>query len=65
MSGYAGKAANNGGCCDKIIMDHCKVSYGAELQNLGTYKRNAYIRELRDRYGLSIRQIEIQEGIYT
>ncbi len=47
----------------KIIKKHCKVSHGTEIQKFDIKVRNSYIKDLKERYGLSIRQIERLTGI--
>ncbi|AOT71794.1 transposase [Geosporobacter ferrireducens] len=47
----------------KIIKDHCNVERGLDLQMIDVDKRNSYIKELKNEYGLSIRQIERLTGI--
>ena len=46
-----------------IIKDHCKVDHAIDLQKLNVNKRNAYLKDLKEGYGLSIRQIERLTGI--
>ena len=47
----------------KIIKVHCKVDQGIELQKLDTHERDTYLKDLKEEYGLSIRQIERLTGI--
>lgn len=47
----------------KIIKEHCKVAHAIDIQNFELNKRNEYIKSLKERYGLSIRQIERLTGI--
>ncbi len=47
----------------KIIKLLCNVEHGIDLQNLDIYKRNEYLRILKNKYNLSIRQIERLTGI--
>ncbi len=47
----------------KLIKDHCKVGHGMDLQKLDMKIRNAYLKELKEEYGLSIRQLERLTGI--
>ncbi|WRO21483.1 transposase [Metallumcola ferriviriculae] len=47
----------------RIIKDHCKVDHTIDLQNFDKDKRNSYIKDLKEGYGLSIRQIERLTGI--
>ena len=46
----------------KIIKEHCHVD-AIDIQKLETKKRDAYLKELKGIYGLSIRQIERLTGI--
>ncbi|AOT73289.1 transposase [Geosporobacter ferrireducens] len=47
----------------KIIKNLCKVERGSDLQMVDVDKRNTYIKELKEGYGLSVRQIERFTGI--
>ncbi len=47
----------------RIIKDHCKVDHAIDLQKFDLYKRNIYLKNLKEEYGLSIRQIERLTGI--
>ncbi|AOT70378.1 transposase [Geosporobacter ferrireducens] len=47
----------------KIIKAHCKIEQGLDLQMVDVDKRNRCIKELKEGYGLSIRQIERLTGI--
>ncbi|WP_236932636.1 hypothetical protein [Geosporobacter ferrireducens] len=47
----------------KIIKAHCKVKQGLDLQMVDTDKKDRYIKELKEGYGLSIRQIERLTGV--
>ncbi|KUO58655.1 hypothetical protein APF79_03685 [bacterium BRH_c32] len=47
----------------KIIKSHCKVAHGVDLQKFEINIRNLYIKDLKESYGLSIRQIERLTGI--
>ncbi|MCF8012376.1 MAG: transposase [Clostridiales bacterium] len=47
----------------KVIKDHCKVDHAMDLQKFDINKRNLYIKDLKEGYGLSIRQIERLTGI--
>lgn len=47
----------------KIIRTHCKVDYALDLQKFEIVKRNLYLKDLKESYGLSIRQIERLTGI--
>lgn len=47
----------------KIIQDHCHVEHVLDLQKFEVYKRNEYLKELKNDFGLSIRQIERLTGI--
>ncbi len=47
----------------KIIKEHCKLDQAIDLQKLDINQRNIYIKTLKKRYGLSIRQIERITGI--
>ncbi len=47
----------------KIIKKHCKVSNCTELQKLEPDKRNEFIKDLKEGYCLSIRQLERLTGI--
>ena len=47
----------------RIIKKHFKIEHVTEIQNFDTNKRNACLRDLRETYGLSIRQIERLTGI--
>ena len=46
----------------KIIRSLCKIDHAIDLQKIDIGKRNLYLRELKERYGLSIRQIERVTG---
>ena len=47
----------------KIIKDHCNIHHGVDLQKFDIHKRNSYLKDLKKKYGLSIRQIERLTGI--
>ncbi|MCR6545975.1 transposase, partial [Dehalobacterium formicoaceticum] len=47
----------------KIIKDHCHVYHALDLQRFDANKRNLYLKDLKEVYGLSIRQIERLTGI--
>ncbi len=47
----------------KIIKTHCKIDHAIDIQKFDIVKRNLYIKELKERYGLSIRQVERLTGI--
>jgi len=47
----------------KIIKAHCKIDYVIDIQKVDVDKRNLYLKDLKERYGLSIRQIERLTGI--
>ena len=47
----------------EIIKKYCGVDYGTQLQTFDLKKRNAYLRVLKEEYGLSIRQLERLTGI--
>lgn len=47
----------------EIIKIHCKVDHASDLQKYDIATRNLYIKDLKDIYGLSIRQIERLTGI--
>lgn len=47
----------------KIINRHCKIENPREIQKLESNQRNAYLKDLKEIYGLSIRQIERLTGI--
>ena len=47
----------------KTIKDHCKIDHAIDIQKFDVHRRNLYIKELREKYGLSIRQIERLTGI--
>lgn len=47
----------------KIIKTCCNVEYGIDIQKLDIVKRNEYLKILRNKYHLSIRQIERLTGI--
>ena len=46
-----------------IIKNLCKVNNAIALQKLEIHERNAYLKDLKERYSLSIRQIERLTGI--
>jgi hypothetical protein len=46
-----------------IIKTGCKVKNAIDLQNLDAKTRNTYLRKLKEKYNLSIRQIERLTGI--
>ena len=46
-----------------IIKLHCKVEHPKDLQNLEPILRNAFLKDLKEIYGLTIRQIEKLTGI--
>ena len=46
-----------------IIKTVCKVKNAIDLQNFDVITRNAYLKELKEKYNLSIRQIERLTGI--
>jgi len=47
----------------KIIKDYCNIDHGIDLQKYEVDKRNFYIKNLKEKYNLSIRQIERLTGI--
>lgn len=47
----------------KIIRKHCGLGNAADLQKIDKVKRDSFLKELKDEYGLSIRQIERLTGI--
>ncbi|HYE83777.1 MAG TPA: transposase [Clostridia bacterium] len=47
----------------RIIKEYCKVTHGVDMQKLDIGTRNLYIKDLKESYGLSIRQIERLTGI--
>jgi len=47
----------------KIIKDHCHIDHAHDLQKFAANKRNLYLKDLKESYGLSIRQIERLTGI--
>jgi hypothetical protein len=47
----------------KIIKNHCHVGHALDMQKIDVNKRNQYLKELKEGYGLSIRQIERLTGI--
>lgn len=47
----------------KFIRAHCKVEHAIDIQKFENVKRNLYLKELKERYGLSISQIERLTGI--
>lgn len=47
----------------KIIKTQCNMDHAIDIQKLDADKRNLCIKELKERYGLSIRQIERLTGI--
>lgn len=47
----------------EIIKGICKVTNGSDLQKLDISTRNAYLKELKEECGLSIRQIERLTGL--
>lgn len=47
----------------KMIKEHCKVDHVIDLQTVDIHKRNLLLKELKDSYGLSIRQLERVTGI--
>lgn len=47
----------------KIIKDHCHIDHAQDLQKFAANKRNLYLKDLKESYGLSIRQIERLTGI--
>ncbi|MBH1941276.1 transposase [Mobilitalea sibirica] len=46
-----------------IIKRHCKIDHVIDIQKFDKVKRNMYLNDLKERYGLSIRQIERLTGI--
>ncbi len=48
---------------EKIIKEVCKVEDASDLQKLDISKRNTYLEQLKEDYGLSIRQLERITGI--
>lgn len=47
----------------KLIKDICKVNHGQDFLKLDIQLRNIYIKELKEKHSLSIRQIERLTGI--
>jgi len=47
----------------KLIMEICQVTNAPELQSLGKSTRDSYLKQLKEEYHLSIRQIERLTGI--
>ncbi len=47
----------------EIIKKHCGINHGTEMQKLDIQTRNSHIKGLKEKYGLSIRQIERITGI--
>lgn len=47
----------------KIIRLHCKVDHAIDLQKFDIVKRNLYLKDLKQSYGLSIKQIERLTGV--
>lgn len=47
----------------KLIKEHCKIDHVIDIQNFDIVHRNLYLKDLKGRYGLSIRQIERVTGI--
>lgn len=47
----------------KIIKMHYKIDHALDIQKFDAEKRNIYLKDLKERYGLSIRQIERLTGI--
>lgn len=47
----------------KIIKEHCHINHAIDLQKVDVYKRDLYLKNLKENYGLSIRQIERLTGI--
>lgn len=47
----------------KIIRDLCKIDHATDMQRFDILTRNSFLRELKERYYLSIRQIERLTGI--
>jgi putative transposase len=46
-----------------IIKEHCKIDNAIDLQKLDIPTRNIYLKELKEKHNLSIRQIERLTGI--
>ena len=46
-----------------IIKNLCKINNAIDLQKFNINERNAYLKDLKERYSLSIRQIERLTGI--
>lgn len=46
-----------------IIRDVCNLKYATEIQNFDPLKRDKCLKEIKEKYGLSIRQIERLTGI--
>ncbi len=46
-----------------IIKDHCNIEHAFDLQKLDIDVRNLYLKDIKEKYGLSIRQIERITGI--
>ncbi len=47
----------------EIIKRHCKIANAIDLQKLDIATRNLYLKDLKEKYNLSIRQIERLTGI--
>jgi len=58
-----GKRQLTGEDAKKIIKDHCHIYNALDLYKFDVNKRNQYLKELKEGYGLSIRQIERLTGI--
>ena len=48
---------------NRIIKEVCKVNYAKGIQNCDIAKRDKYLKEIKEKYSLSIRQIERITGI--
>lgn len=48
---------------DEIIKEVCKVVDVSDLQKFDISKRNVYLKQLKEDYGLSIRQLERVTGL--
>ena len=47
----------------KIIKKHCQIDHARDIQKFYINKRNVCLKDLKEIYGLSIRQIERLTGI--
>ena len=47
----------------EIITQFCKINHATELQKFDIPTRNFYIKELKEKHNLSVRQLERLTGI--